>query len=111
MNPMSKSSFHNSTHHVRRFNDDSNPQRTQRLADRFGDVFRHTFLNLKAARENFHDSRQLAEPNYFFVRQITDRNAPEKGDHVMLAHRKHFYVLDDYHLVVILVENCLVNHL
>ena len=70
-----------------------------------GDLPGHALLNLKASGEYVHQTRQLADAEYFAVRNVADVAFAEKRKHVMFAHAVKFNVADNDHIVAILVED------
>jgi len=76
------------------------------LVERLGDLFRHALLQLEAMRKRAHQAWDLAQPHHFSLRQIPDVAAAEERQHVVFAKAVETNVLDDDHLVVVLVEHC-----
>src|SRR5689334_4448968 len=67
------------------------------------------FLNLKTTSEDIDDTRQLAQSDDLFIRQIRDVHFPEKRQQVVLAKAKKLDVFDDYHLIVFHFEQSTIH--
>ena len=62
------------------------------------------FLDLEAAGIGFDNPGNLAQTGYLSVWNIRNMAFADEGEHVMLAHRIEFNVLDKDHLLVLLVK-------
>src|SRR6266436_41572 len=102
-----------STHHhaeMARLNHHAHALRLDRLLYGFRDLGGQTFLNLQAAREDFDQPRNLAQPDHFTFGDISHVYFAEKWQHVMFAQAEHLNVFDNNHLVVGDGEERLLQH-
>src|SRR4029434_2840593 len=67
------------------FDDDGHSFRVNLLADRFGDLGRKTFLNLKGTGKHVHKARNLAQANDLAIRNVSDVTLAEKRQEMMFA--------------------------
>src|SRR5262245_7974340 len=84
-------------------------ERIDLFADRLGDLIGHPFLDLEPPRKDVDQTRNLAETDDSFTRDVRDVALAEKGEEMMLTERVEIDVLDDHHLVVIDGEQCVVE--
>lgn len=97
--------------HVASLHHDGNTTRADSLHDGQGDLLRETFLDLKAAREGLSDTSELAESENELVGNVADRDLAGEGDKMVLAEREDVDVTDDDHLLVVLSEHGIVDHI
>lgn len=96
--------------HVASLHHDGDTTRADGLHDGQGDLLCEAFLNLKAAREGFGDTSELAESEDELVGDVADRDLAGERDEVVLAEREDVNVTDDDHLLVVLGEDGIVDH-
>src|SRR5271154_3328021 len=65
------------------------------------DLRRQALLHLKPPRIDFHQPRQLRQPDDFPIRQIRDMRLAHEREHVMLAQRIKIQILAQDHFLVI----------
>src|SRR5215470_10861632 len=82
------------------FDDYAYALRVDGFLNRLGDLRGETFLDLQTPRENFDQPRNLAQTNYFALRDVGDVNFAKKGQQVVLAKAEHLDVFHDHHFVV-----------
>src|SRR5690606_14348831 len=80
-------------------------RRFKRVVDTIADFVGQTLLNLQSPRKNIDHTWDFAEPDDVTVRDISDMCFTKEGQHVMLAHRIDFDVLDYYHLAVLFFKH------
>lgn len=97
--------------YLRSLNNDSNTSWLNCLCDSHSNLLRQPFLDLKPPRIDLHDPGQLTQTQNLPTGQISDGHFAVERDQVVLAHREHLDVLHHHHLVVVLVEDCVVQHL
>ena len=95
---------------VRGFHDDSDPERTDLLPQRFGDLIREPLLYLQPARKHVHEARDLAQSNNLALGNVGDVALAEERQQVVLAQAVEVDVLHDQHLVIIDREERVVEH-
>src|SRR5712692_7215863 len=83
---------------------DSHSPGRDRLVQSLRDLVGHALLQLQAVGEGADDARNLAQADDLPLRQIADVAAAEERQHVVLAQAVERDVLDEHHLVVVLVE-------
>jgi len=93
---------------VRRFYDDSHPERMQGFLDAVADLLGKAFLDLKAAGIGFDDARNLAETGDAAVRNVCNVALPHERQHVVFAGGKKFDILYKDHLTVTFFKESLV---
>src|SRR5690606_13149672 len=105
--------LHAAHHHAQvvRLDDDAHALGPQRVPHRLRDLVRHPLLHLEPPREDLDDARQLRQADDLAVRDVGDVDLAEERKHVVLAQRVHFDVLHEHHVVVILVEDRVADHL
>src|SRR3981081_2311866 len=96
---------------VARLDDDTDTLRQQGSAESFRNLFGHAFLELKPVSEDADQPRDLAQAHHLSPRQVSDVAGAEKGQHMVLAEAVERDVLDDDHLVIVLVEHGVGYHL
>ena len=79
------------------------------LADDFTDVGSKPFLYLQSSCLALNDTCQLAQSHNLSVRNVSNGNGAEKREYVVLAQGVELYVLDNYHVVTIVCEQCLLD--
>src|SRR4029077_1056237 len=99
--------FDSAHHHAQmpRFNDYPHALRSDSTLNRFSNLCRETLLHLQSTRKYVHQARNLAEPNHFPLRNISDVDLAKKRQKVVLAETKHLNILDDDHLVISHIEH------
>lgn len=70
-----------------------------------------TLLHLQTTGEDIDDAGHLTKTDNLAVRYVTDGNATEKREYVMLAHRIELDVLDNHHLRAVMGEESLLHKL
>ena len=91
--------------HMLTLNDYGYAERVESLLDALFDLRGETLLHLETASESIDDTRELAEPSDVVAWDVADMSLAEEREHVMFAHRIHFDVLDDNHLLILLLEH------
>ena len=81
------------------FDHHADPLRAGGIHHFAGDLRREPLLNLQAPRVDIDNPRELAQSEDFFLRDIADVAAPEKREHMVLAHAVHLDVARDDHVV------------
>ena len=84
---------------------DCDSERIQCLLDAVPDLNGKTLLDLKPAGISLHHSGYLAQPGNLPVGYIGHVCLADEWQHMVLAGRIEFNVLDEDHLLVLLVEN------
>src|SRR5438552_974891 len=95
---------------VARLHDDTDTPGGERLVERLGDLPGQLLLELQAVREDLDEARDLAQTDDLAIWQITHVDVPEERQHVVLAQTVEVDVLDHDHLVVVLVEDRVGDH-
>ena len=85
-------------------NDYHHALRIECLLNAVLDLHCHTFLHLKAVAEDVYNSGYLGEARNLPVGNVGHVGLSIEGKHVVFAEGVEVYVLDDNHLVVVLVE-------
>src|SRR5690606_30777337 len=75
------------------------------VMDTIADFIGEALLNLQSPRKHIDHACDFAEPYDVTVRDISDMCFTKEGQHVMLAHRIDFDVLDYYHLAVLFFKH------
>ena len=94
-----------------RLDHDAHAPRLESAAERLGDLLGHPLLELESVREHGHQAGNLAQPDDAALGQIADVDGSKKGQHVVLTQRVERNVLDQDHLVVVLLEHGSCDHL
>ena len=68
-------------------------------------------LHLQTPREHVDDSRDFAQSDHLFARDIGHVHLAEKGQQMMFAEAEEFDILDDHHLVILHAEERVVDDL
>ena len=68
-------------------------------------------MELQPAAVDLDDARQFRQAQHFAVGDVANWNFADERYQMMLAHGEHLDILDDDHLVVILVEHSVVEDL
>ena len=85
--------------------DHGDAERLQGFLDAVADLDGEPFLDLEAAGIGLDDAGDLAESRDLSVRDIGDVVLADEGEHVVLAEGEQLDVLDDDHLLVLLVKD------
>ena len=80
------------------------------VTDGIGDLHRQVFLDLQASCIHVDDTGDFRQPDHLAARQIGDVRATDEWQHVMLAQRVQFDVLDDDHVVVLRAEYGVIHY-
>ena len=94
-----------------RLDDDRDPERMQRLLDAVADLYGQALLDLEPAGVGLHDASDLAQSGNLSVRNVCHMSLADEGAHMVFAHRVQLDILDDDHLLVLLVKNGLLDDL
>ena len=84
-------------------------KRIDLLANRLGNLIGHAFLQLQSAREDVHETRDLAEADDSSVGDVGDVALAEERQQVMLTETVEVDVPHDHHLVIIDAEQRVVE--
>src|SRR5690606_22859460 len=105
--------LHAAHHHAQvvRLDDHPHARGPQRVPHRLRDLVRHPLLHLQPTSEDLDDPRQLREADDLAVRDVGDVDLAEEREQVVLAQRVHLDVLHEHHVVVVLVEDRVADHL
>lgn len=105
--------FLHSTHHhakVASLHDDGDTEGIEQLLHSQSNLLGQTLLNLKTTTEHLCQTRNLAQSNHLSVLwDITNMDLAGERDHVVLTEGENVNVLDNNHLVVILLEERLIH--
>ena len=85
---------------VRRLNHNADAMGLESGVEAIGDLRRHFFLNLQAARKCVDQTGELGDADHPVARQISDVNASDNGCYVMLAMRLETNVTQQDHFVI-----------
>src|ERR1700730_1456768 len=86
-------------------NDYTDTPGRESVVQRLRDLCGHALLKLQPVCESPDEARDLAQPDHLSLGQIPDMAAAEERQHVVLAQAVERNVLDEHHLVVVLVEH------
>lgn len=81
------------------------------FGDSNGDLFGESLLHLQPSAVDLNNTGQLAQPQDLLAGQITDGDFTVEGNQMVLAHGEHLDVLDQHHLIVILIKYGVVQDL
>jgi thymidine kinase len=100
-------------HHAEmiRLDHDADAHRSKHLVERARNLLGEPLLHLQPTREDFDDSRQLAEAVDLAVRDVRDVRAAEERQHVVLAQRVQLDVAHHDHALVRLLEQRIADDL
>ena len=88
-----------------RLDDYADSPRGQLIVQRLGDLLGQALLELEPVGEHPDQTGDLAQPDDPALWQIADMAAAEERQHMVLAKAVERDVLDEHHLVVVLVED------
>src|SRR5690606_38229771 len=80
-------------------------RRLKSAMDTIAHLIGEALLNLQSPRNNIDHAADVAQPDDVTARDISDMCFTKEGQHVMLAHRIDFDVLDYYHLTVLFFKH------
>ena len=82
------------------FEHDHHAGRIEVIVQGVRDLVGQALLDLQAAREHIHDARDLAQADDFLARDIGDMRLADKGQHMVLAHRRVVDIGDHDHFAL-----------
>src|SRR3982750_1112790 len=93
-----------------RFTYDAHTLGLKDVLEGFGDLLCHALLHLQASTEHVNDTRNFAESNHLVSWQIRNVRFAVERQQVVLAEAEEFDVLDNYHFIVVNVEERAVDN-
>ena len=76
------------------------------LLDAITNLHCEALLHLKTACEALYNACNLRESSVVAIRDVGNVSLADEWEHMVLADREEFDVLDEYHLLVLLLEYC-----